>query len=47
VAIVLLASGRLARKDAIPFGPFLAVGGAVALLWGRAIVAWYAGGFEP
>jgi leader peptidase (prepilin peptidase) / N-methyltransferase len=45
-AITLLASGRLARKDAIPFGPFLAVGGIVALFWGRAIVAWYLGGFE-
>ena len=45
-AIALLASGRLARKDAIPFGPFLAVGGAMALFWGNAIVAWYLGGFE-
>jgi leader peptidase (prepilin peptidase)/N-methyltransferase len=45
-ALVLLASGRLARKDAIPFGPFLALGGAVALFWGDAIVAWYLGGFE-
>lgn len=45
-ALVLLASGKLARKDAIPFGPFLAVGGAVALFWGHAIVGWYLGGFE-
>jgi leader peptidase (prepilin peptidase)/N-methyltransferase len=45
-AVVLLASGKLARKDAIPFGPFLAVGGAMALFWGDAIVAWYLGGFE-
>lgn len=45
-AVALLASRRLARKDAIPFGPFLAVGGAVALFWGDAIVAWYLGGFE-
>lgn len=45
-AVALLASGRLARKDAIPFGPFLAVGGALALFWGDAIVAWYLGGFE-
>lgn len=46
-AAVLLASGKLARKDAVPFGPFLALGGAVALLWGDAIVAWYLGGFQP
>jgi leader peptidase (prepilin peptidase)/N-methyltransferase len=43
----LLASGRLARKDAVPFGPFLAIGGAAALLWGDAIVAWYLDGFQP
>lgn len=46
-AVALLASRKLARKDAIPFGPFLAVGGAVALFWGDALVAWYLGGFEP
>jgi leader peptidase (prepilin peptidase)/N-methyltransferase len=45
-AVTLLSSGRLARKDAIPFGPFLAVGGAMALFWGDAIVTWYLGGFE-
>ena len=45
-ALAVLASGRLARKDAIPFGPFLALGGAVALFWGDAIVAWYVAGFE-
>lgn len=45
-AIALLASGRLARKDAIPFGPFLAIGGAAALFWGKAMLAWYLGGFD-
>jgi leader peptidase (prepilin peptidase)/N-methyltransferase len=44
-ALALLASGKFARKDAIPFGPFLALGGAVALFWGDAFVAWYLGGF--
>ena len=29
------------RKTAVPFGPFLAVGGIVALLVGPAIVHWY------
>jgi leader peptidase (prepilin peptidase) / N-methyltransferase len=29
------------RKTAIPFGPFLAVGGVVGLLAGPAIVHWY------
>lgn len=45
-AVALLASRRLARKDAIPFGPFLAIGGTVALLWGDRIIAWYLGGFS-
>jgi leader peptidase (prepilin peptidase)/N-methyltransferase len=45
-AVALLASGRLARKDAIPFGPFLAIGGAVTLFWGEAMLGWYLGGFD-
>jgi leader peptidase (prepilin peptidase)/N-methyltransferase len=45
-AVALLASGKLARKDAIPFGPFLALGGVIALFWGDAIVGWYLGGFD-
>ncbi len=45
VALVLLASGRRGRKDAIPFGPFLAAGGAVGLLAGRPIAQWYFGGW--
>jgi len=44
-AICLLALGRKGRKDAIPFGPFLALGGAVSLLWGDQILAWYLGPF--
>lgn len=34
IAVALLVTGRRGRKDAIPFGPFLALGGAVALLFG-------------
>lgn len=41
VAIALLALRRRGRKDAIPFGPYLALGGAVALLWGEGIIEWY------
>ena len=43
VAIVLLAlGGAKARKSAIPFGPFLALGGIVALFFGHALLAAYA-----
>ena len=44
VAIALLATGRKGRKAAIPFGPFLALGGVVSLVWGRPLLAWYLGG---
>lgn len=41
VGLALLATGRKRRKDAIPFGPFLAVGGYVGAEWGRQLLAWY------
>ena len=41
VAVVLLLLGRKGRKEAIPFGPYLALGGAVALLWGADVLTWY------
>ncbi len=43
VAVALLISGRKKRKEMLPFGPFLCIGGLAALLWGRQILAWYAG----
>jgi leader peptidase (prepilin peptidase) / N-methyltransferase len=45
LACGLLVSGRLRRKDPIPFGPFLAAGGVVGLLWGNRIVDWYTSAF--
>lgn len=33
--------GAAARKQAVPFGPFLALGGIVGLWWGNAMVDWY------
>ena len=35
--------GAAARKRAVPFGPFLALGGVVGLLAGEQIVDWYLG----
>jgi leader peptidase (prepilin peptidase)/N-methyltransferase len=37
--------GASARKQAVPFGPFLALGGVVGLLAGSQIVDWYLGTF--
>lgn len=41
VSLVLLISGRMTRKDAIPFGPFMVAAGFVATVWGVAITDWY------
>lgn len=45
LAVVLLATGLRGRKDPVPFGPFLASGGAIGLFWGERVVAWYTSGF--
>jgi prepilin signal peptidase PulO-like enzyme (type II secretory pathway) len=42
-AFLLFRHGKEARKKAIPLGPFLALGGVVALFWGDAILDWYRG----
>ena len=39
--VMLFRNGKDARKKAIPLGPFLALGGVVALFWGDAILDWY------
>jgi leader peptidase (prepilin peptidase)/N-methyltransferase len=44
VGAVLLAAGLRSRKDPIPFGPFLAAGGAMALFWGERVFDWWVGG---
>lgn len=47
VGIAMIArEGAAARKKAIPFGPFLALGGVVGLLAGDQIVSWYLGIFS-
>lgn len=39
----LLALKLKKRREAIPFGPFLAVGAVVTLIWGNLIMDWYLG----
>lgn len=41
VGVGLIASGRKTRKDKIPFGPFLAVGGVIGGLAGTYVLDWY------
>jgi leader peptidase (prepilin peptidase)/N-methyltransferase len=45
LAVILMATGLRGRKDPIPFGPFLAAGGAAGLLWGEKALRWYLSGF--
>ena len=42
-AVLFARHGKEARKAAIPLGPFLALGGVIALFWGGAILDWYRG----
>jgi leader peptidase (prepilin peptidase)/N-methyltransferase len=43
VAVILIAAKLKGRKDRIPFGPFLAWGGWLALVFGKDILSWYLG----
>jgi leader peptidase (prepilin peptidase)/N-methyltransferase len=45
LAVILMATGLRGRKDPIPFGPFLAAGGAAGLFWGERVLRWYLSGF--
>jgi leader peptidase (prepilin peptidase) / N-methyltransferase len=38
---IVLVRGAAARKQGVPFGPFLAFGGIVALLYGPELIDWY------
>ena len=43
VGLGLVVVGGRSRKDAVPFGPFLAVGAVVAVLVGRPLIDWWLG----
>jgi leader peptidase (prepilin peptidase)/N-methyltransferase len=45
-AVVMIATGAVKRDQGIPFGPYLAVAGWIALLWGEPIVSTYLGLFR-
>ncbi|MHB1125381.1 MAG: prepilin peptidase [Bacillota bacterium] len=38
---ILLLVKKKGRKDPIPFGPFIALGSLVSLLWGAEVLDWY------
>ena len=39
--LTLILLGFKERRDPVPFGPFLAIGGTAAMLWGETLLAWY------
>lgn len=41
VGLALLLTGRKGRRDAIPFGPFLALGAWITGNWGTGVASWY------
>jgi len=41
VAVFLLLARLRGRKESVPFGPFLAVGAMVTLVWGEGLIEWY------
>ena len=43
VGIGLIVVARQGRNVPIPFGPYLAAAGAIALLWGKALTSSYLG----
>ena len=43
VAVALVIAKKRKRREAIPFGPFLAVAAMVTMLWGSNILSWYLG----
>lgn len=45
VGIVLMLGWGKKGRDPIPFGPFLALGCMVTVLWGNALLDWYLGFF--
>ena len=48
VGVAMIAGqGSAARKQAIPFGPFLAIGGVIGLWFGDDMVQWYLDEFFP
>jgi leader peptidase (prepilin peptidase)/N-methyltransferase len=44
---VILWRSKRGADTRIPFGPYLALGGILALLWGRAATTWWLGGSFP
>ncbi|MCY6484588.1 prepilin peptidase [Clostridium aestuarii] len=45
VGIVLILTKKKSSKDYIPFGPYIAIGAMISVLWGYKILLWYFNSF--
>jgi len=45
VGLIVVSIGRKDRNLQIPFGPFLATAGWIALIWGDNMITWYLSAF--
>ena len=43
IGISMMLSKKITRENPIPFGPYIAIAGWVALVWGQDIINWYLG----
>ena len=43
VSVIALGSGKVKPGTEIPFGPFIALGAVISVVWGQAIIGWYIG----
>ena len=43
--IIFLIGRKKGKKDEMAFGPYLAMGAFIALMWGERIFNWYISGF--
>ncbi len=41
IGLTGMALGKLTRKDALPFAPYLSLAALIQVLWGEAIINWY------
>jgi leader peptidase (prepilin peptidase)/N-methyltransferase len=41
VGLTLILVRRKGRREPLPFGPFLAIGAVLAMVWGNTILTWY------
>ncbi len=47
ISLALLIARRVTLRTAIPYGPFIVIGGFYAMIWGTEVIQWYAGRYAP